>query len=43
MNNSRTSASSSVSAGIQRALRNTIGDAISRSASTHGSRTALVV
>ncbi|SOB76277.1 fatty-acyl-CoA synthase [Marinobacter sp. LV10R510-11A] len=41
MNNSRTSASSSVSAGIQRALRNTIGDAISRSASTHGSRTAL--
>ncbi|MDO6440973.1 fatty acyl-CoA synthetase [Marinobacter sp. 2_MG-2023] len=41
MNNTRTSASTSVSAGIQRALRNTIGDAIARSASTHGSRTAL--
>jgi fatty-acyl-CoA synthase len=41
MNNSRTSASSSVSAVIQRALRNTIGDAIARSASTHGGRTAL--
>lgn len=41
MNNSRTSASSSVSADIQRALRNTIGDAIARSASAHGNRTAL--
>lgn len=41
MKNSRTSASSSVSADIHRALRNTIGDAIARSASTHGNRTAL--
>jgi len=41
MNNSRTSASSSVSAGIQRALRNTIGDALGRAANTHGNRTAL--
>ncbi|GGE69301.1 acyl-CoA synthetase [Streptosporangium jomthongense] len=41
MHNSGSSASSSVSAGIQRALRNTIGDAIARSASTHGKRTAL--
>jgi len=41
MNNSGTSASCPVSAGIQRALRNTIGDAFARSASIHGSRTAL--
>lgn len=41
MNDSYTSDSFSVSAGIHRALRNTIGDAIARSASTHGSRTAL--
>lgn len=41
MNNSDTSTVSSVSAGIQRALRNTIGDALARSASTHGNRTAL--
>lgn len=41
MNTHSTTASSSLPAGIARALRNTIGDALARSARTHGKRTAL--
>ncbi|WP_309045253.1 fatty acyl-CoA synthetase [Marinobacter sediminicola] len=41
MNNHSTTASSALPAGIARALRNTIGDALARAARTHGKRTAL--
>lgn len=41
MTDSQTTATGQLPAGIHRALRNTIGDALARSASTHGTRTAL--
>lgn len=41
MGNAHTPASSRISAPVRRALRNTIGDAIARSAATNGSRPAL--